>query len=175
MNEAKVVAIAAIGRNRELGKGNELLWRIPDDLKRFKELSVGHPIILGRKTFESIVGYLGKPLPERQNIVVTRDETYVNELRSRYGDEVTSALSVEEAVEKGKALDSEQISIGGGAQIYELALPYVTRLCLTIIDDTKEADSFFPEYEQDFTKVIHEERHKFEGLSYRFVDLERAG
>lgn len=69
---AWVSAVAAIGRNRELGKGNELLWRIPDDLKRFKQLTLGHPVVMGRKTFESIVAVLGKPLPGRTNIVVTR-------------------------------------------------------------------------------------------------------
>jgi dihydrofolate reductase len=173
MKGAKVVAIAAIGRNRELGRGNELLWRIPEDLHRFKELTTGHPIILGRKTFESIVGYLGKPLPGRQNIVVTRDPSAMRENVSPSWGNVEFVASVEEAIEKGKALDDNQISIGGGAQIYEAALPFTDILHLTIIDDRKEADSFFPAYEQDFTRVLSDEHREFEGLAYRWVDLSR--
>lgn len=177
MKGAKVVAIAAIGRNRELGRGNELLWRIPDDLHRFKELTAGHPIVLGRKTFESIVGYLGKPLPGRQNIVVTRDPSAMRENVSPSWGNVEFVASVEEAIEKGKALDSEQVSIGGGAQIYEAALPYTDILKLTLIDANPpaggEADSFFPAYEQDFTRVLSDEHREFEGLAYRWVDLSR--
>lgn len=177
MQSAKVVAIAAIGRHRELGRGNELLWRIPDDLRRFKELTIGHPIILGRKTFESIVGYIGTPLPGRQTIVVSRDPAHIIDLRSRYGDQVIGALSVEEAIEKGKALDSEQISIGGGAQIYDAALLHTDILHLTIIDADPpaggEADAFFPPYEHEFTKVLSEENREFQGLRYRWVDLSR--
>ncbi|TSC85545.1 MAG: dihydrofolate reductase [Parcubacteria group bacterium Gr01-1014_8] len=163
-----VSAIAAIGKNRELGKGNELLWRIPDDMKRFKKLSMGHPIILGRKTFGSIVRAIGKPLPGRTNIVVTRDAKWSY-------DEVIVAKSLEEALEKAKgAPGSEEIIIGGGAQIYKQALPYTTRLYLTLIDDEGEADSFFPEYEDEFTIKLNEERHEWNGLKYVWVDLERT-
>ncbi len=167
MQKPVIAAIAAIGKHRELGKGNELLWRIPDDLRRFRELSTGHPIILGRKTFESIVGYVGKPLPNRQNIVVTRDTSWQYE-------GVIMAQSVEDALERAKALDQEWITIGGGAQIYEAALPFTTKLCLTIIDDEKEADAFFPAYETEFTKTSFQEEREFEGLRYRWIDLERA-
>lgn len=170
MTKPVVAAIAAIGRNRELGHGNELLWHIPDDLKRFKALSEGHPIILGRKTFESIVAYLGHPLPNRTSIVVTRDAHYDI---SKYGEQVLMAQSVEEAVIKAKTMDSEWITIGGGAQIYKDALPFTTRLCLTLIDDTKEADTYFPEYEKEFTKKLSEESHEWNGLKYTYVDLER--
>lgn len=166
MNTPIVSAIAAIGKGRVLGKENKLLWHIPDDLKRFKELSVGHPMILGRKTFESIVGYIGRPLPNRQNIVVTRDPEW------KY-DTVITAQSVEDAIEKAKELDQQEIFIGGGAQIYELALPYTDKLHLTIIDDEKEGDSFFPPYEHDFTNVTFEQEREWNGLKYRWVDLER--
>ena len=162
-----VAAIAAIGKNRVLGKENKLLWHIPDDLKRFKALSAGHPIVLGRKTFESIVGYIGKPLPDRVNIVVTRDFGWQYE-------GVRTARSVEEAIEIGKSLDNEFISIGGGAQIYEAALPYTTRLCLTLIDAEAEGDSFFPPYESEFTEKVFEEAHEWNGLKYRWVDIERS-
>jgi dihydrofolate reductase len=164
-----IVAVVAIGRNRELGNQNELLWHIPDDLKRFKKLSRGHPIILGRKTFESIVQILGKPLPERTNIVVTRDENWNYE-------GVLTAPSIEAAIELSKKQPgAEEIHIGGGAQLYEQALPLIDKLYLTIIDATApDADAFFPEYEKEFTHKTFEEHREWNGLKYTWVDLERA-
>lgn len=171
MKKPLVYAVAAIGKGRVwnggLGKDNRLLWHIPDDFKRFKELTKGHPIIFGRKTFESVLGYnKGKPLLERTNIVVTRDASW------NYPDVVT-ATSIEDALEKAKAVDLDAVSIGGGAQIYEAAMPYTDKLYLTIIDDDKEADSFFPPYEHLFTKKVFEEAREWNGLQYRWVDLER--
>ena len=164
---SKICAVVAIGKNRELGYEGKLLWHIPDDLKRFKQLTLGHPIIMGRKTFESIVGYLGRPLPERTNIVVTRDAAWKHE-------GVIIASSLEEAIAKGRELDEQEVHIGGGAEIYKQALPLIDKLCLTIIDDTKEADTFFPPYDNQFTKKVFEEAHEWNGLKYRWVDLERA-
>lgn len=161
-----VAAVAAIGKNRVLGRENKLLWQIPDDLRRFKELTKGHPVIMGRKTFESIVSYLGGPLPKRFNIVVTRDKNW------KY-DGVIAAASVEDALAEAKKLN-KYIFIGGGAQIYEAALPFTDKLYLTIIDDEKEGDSFFPAYESEFTQVVHDEAHEWNGLKYRWVDLERS-
>jgi dihydrofolate reductase len=169
MKRPKICIVVAIGRNRELGYQDKLLWHIPDDLKRFKALTKGHPVIMGRKTFESIVSYLGKPLPERTNIVVTRSSTPlgVND------PSVITVHSVDEAIEKASALDREEVHIGGGAQIYEQTLPRVDKLYLTVIDDTKEADTFFPPYEKEFTKVVKEESREWQGVKYRWVDLER--
>lgn len=182
MSKTIVSAIVAIGKNRELGKGNELLWHIPDDLKRFKELTMGHPIILGRKTFESIVATIGKPLPGRTNIVVTRQPAY-RDLRSpdmekrqnvALPSDVLSAASIEEALEKAKdAPGGEELFIGGGAQIYEQVLSYTDKLYLTLIDDSKEADSFFPSYEEEFTKKVFEEDREWNGLKYKWVDVGR--
>lgn len=166
MNKPQVCIVVAIGRNRELGKEGKLLWHIPDDLKRFKALTLGHPVIMGRKTFESILAYLGKPLPGRTNIVVTRDADYAHE-------GVVVAHSLEEALEMAKGLDGEEIHIGGGAQLYEQALPHVDKLYLTLVDDAPEADAFFPPYEGQFTRVVHEEERDHGGLKYRWVDLER--
>lgn len=166
MKKPVVSAIAAIGKGRVLGKENKLLWHIPEDLKRFKEITRGHPVIMGRKTFESIVGYTGRPLPERTNIVVTRDENW-------HYEGVIAARSIEEAIEQGKRKDSEKIFIIGGAQIYAAALPFTDKLYLTLIDAEAEGDSFFPSYEHDFTKVVFEEAHESNGLRYRWVDLER--
>jgi dihydrofolate reductase len=142
------------------------LWHIPDDLKRFKTLTLGHPVIMGRKTFESIVSTLGKPLPGRTNIVVTRDANWSYE-------GAIVAHSLEEALTKAKEIDVEEIFIGGGSQIYEQAFPFVDRLYLTLIDDEKEGDTYFPSWEKEFTKVLKEEEHNYNGLHYRWVDLER--
>ena len=167
MKKPLVCAVVAIGKNRELGRGGKLLWHIPDDLKRFKQLTLGHPMILGRKTFESILGYLGKPLSGRTNIVITRDPAW------RY-EGVLVARSIDEAIEKAKALDSEEIHIGGGAEIYKQALSHIDKLYLTLIDDEKEADSFFPPYENEFKRMTFDESHEWNGLKYRWVDLERS-
>jgi len=156
-----VSMIAAIGEGRTLGKNNDLLWRIPDDLKRFRTLTTGHVVVMGRKTHESI----GKPLPNRTNIVVTRDPSW-------QADSIVVASSIEEAIAKAKEIDSEVFIIGGG-QIYEQALPLTDRLCLTLIDATKDADIYFPAYEDQFTKITFHEDREFEGLKYKWVDLER--
>lgn len=167
MQKPRVSIVVALGKNRELGKEGKLLWHIPEDLKRFRTLTLGHPVIMGRKTFESIVAIIGKPLPGRTNIVVTRDETWQYE----------GALvfhSLEEALAKAGELDQEEIHIGGGADLYAQALPFVDRLYLTLIDDTKDADTFFPAYETEFTKQVGEkETLEFEGLKYERVILER--
>src|SRR6476620_10633083 len=126
----KVAAVVAIGKNRELGWQDKLLWHIPNDLKRFRALTRGHPIIMGRKTFESILSYRGKPLPGRTNIVITRN----NDLRGRYS-EVLVTNSLEGALRLAKdSPGAEEIHIGGGAQIYEQALSYLDKLYLTCID-----------------------------------------
>ncbi len=166
---ARVSIIAALGKNRVIGHGNKLLWYIPDDLKRFKSLTLGHPVIIGRKTFESIVASLGKALPGRTNIVVTRDQHWKYE-----GVVVTHSL--EEALEKAREVDHEEIFIGGGAQIYEQALPFADRLYLTVIDADAPmggGDAFFPTYKHLFIKKLHEESHEHNGLHYRWVDLEK--
>ena len=168
MEQHTISMIAAIGKNRELGKGNELLWHIPDDLKRFRSITKGHPCIMGRKTFESILAIIKKPLPDRTNIVVTRDKKWSYE-------GVLAVDSIEDAIQLAKRkLGGEEVFIIGGAQIYELGLSYADKLYLTLIDDTKEADSFFPEYEKVFTKKVFEEAREFGGLKYTWVDLERS-
>ncbi len=163
-----IVVAMGTGRlhNHVIGRNNALLWHIPDDLKRFKQLTLGHPVIMGRKTFESIVSVLGKALPGRTNIVVTRDMDWKF-------DGVIAMHSLEEAVERAKEIDSEEIFIGGGTQLYTQALPLVDRLYLTLIDDDKEGDSYFPDYEREFTKIISEESGEWDGLRYRWVTLER--
>lgn len=168
MNKPIVAAVVAIGRNRELGKENKLLWKIPADVQRFRDLTKGHPLIMGRKTFESILGYRGSPLPDRTNIVITRDPNWGYE-------GIVAKHSLQEALEEAKkAPGSEEIHIGGGAELYKEALPLIDKLYLTLIDAEGEADTFFPPYEKEFTKVVSEESHEWEGIKYKYVDLVRA-
>lgn len=175
MQKPRISIVVAIGKNRELGKDNQLLWHIPEDMKRFKTLTLGHPVIMGRKTFESILSILGKPLPGRTNIVVTRDPSALQEKLAQFASDsfiVTSSL--EEALAKAREIDDEEIHIGGGAELYNQALPFADRLYLTLVDDTQDADTFFPEYESAFTKQVGEkEEHEQEGLKYTWVTLER--
>lgn len=180
MAKPKICAVVAIGRNRELGKAGKLLWRIPDDLKRFRKLTLGHPIIMGRKTFESIVGYLGKPLPERTNIVVTHQfDKLIAGNPQRFGlagpmSEVLPVSSIEKGIQKAKELDPKEIHIGGGAEIYKQSLPFIDKLYLTIIDAVDpEADAFFPPYESEFSHEVYREDREWKGIKYRWIDLER--
>lgn len=150
--------IAVIGKNRELGKDNKLLWDIPDDLKHFKKITSGHPVIMGRKTFESI----GSPLPDRQNIIITRDTNFKIE-------GCLIAHSIEEAFKLAGSNEREIFIIGGG-QIYKQALPYAEKLYLTIVEDEPKADIFFPDYSQ-FKNVVSEEKKEYNGIKYKFIEL----
>ncbi len=161
--------IASLGKNRELGKDNELLWPIPDDLKRFRSITTGHPVIMGRKTFESIFAMIGKPLPNRTNIVVTRDADW-----KAPSEEVIKANSMYDAVVRAKNIDPVEICIIGGAQIYEEGIKFANKLYLTLVDAEAEADTFFPPYEAEFTKKVFEEVRDWNGLKYTWVDLERS-
>jgi len=162
-----VVAIAE--KDRGIGHGSELLFRISDDLKRFKTLTTGHPIIMGRKTFESI----GRPLPGRENIVITRNPNW-----SAPG--VKTTPSIEQAIEiASSAPGNDQIFIIGGGEIYKEALEknLVDRLEITLIktEAAKPANVFFPEYASAFTKEIFKEDRIDEstGTSYSWITLEK--
>lgn len=164
MSRAKVSAIAAIGRNRELGTDNQLSWRISADLQRVKQLTTGHPLIMGRKTHESI----GRPLPNRTNIIVTRDTTYT-------AAGCTVAHSIDAALRIAHELDSEEIFVFGGAQIYAAAMPHIERLYLTLIDDTDPtADVFFPTFEKDFVEIERSEPREQDGLMYVWATYDRV-
>jgi dihydrofolate reductase len=161
----KVSVIVAIqSRDNAIGKRTgELLFRISDDLKRFKNLTMGHPIIMGRKTYESI----GRPLPGRTSIIVTRNPSF----------QATGCLvtrSIEEAIQKAGEIDTEAFVIGGG-EIYRQALPYADRLHITIVESNEAGDVFFPEWREQFKKEISREEQMDEktGLKYTWLDLER--
>ncbi len=158
------VIVAVQSHDNAIGKlSGELLFRISDDLKRFKELTMGHPIIMGRKTFESI----GKPLPGRTNIVVTRDAQFNTE-----GCIVVNSL--ENAIIKGGKLDKEIFIIGGG-EIYKQSLPLIDRLYITVVDSNIKGEIFFPQWRDVFNKEISSEE-KFDektGLKYAWLTLEK--
>ena len=132
-----VTIIAALASNRIIGRGNRMPWHISDDLKRFKALTLGHPVVMGRKTFESI----GKPLPGRQMIIVTRDTQFRAE-----GCYVVR--SVEEAIALARSRGETEVFVCGGAQIYAEALSNAKRFYVTLVEAQVEADAFFPEWEE---------------------------
>jgi len=149
--------IAAIGKNRELGFKNTLLWHLSDDLKRFKNLTRGHAVIMGRKTYETI----GKPLPERKNIVITRNPAYV-------APGCTVVASLDDAIKA--AGNDPEIFVMGGGEIYALALARADRMYLTFVDAAIEADTFFPEFSETEWKLASEEPHAVdEKHAYPFV------
>lgn len=156
--------IAAIGKNHEIGKKNDLLWRIPDDLRRFKRLTAGHAVIMGTRTYESI----GKPLPDRTNIVMSTDPTFKAEGCIVVG-------SVEEALRSARKIEKEEIFIIGGGMIYALFLPLCDRLYLTMVEGSDaDADVHFPPFEDDFEIVGSEGHVDSNGLKYRFTQWRRV-
>ncbi len=134
----KVIAVAAMDKNGVIGANNDLPWRLPDDLKSFKRLTVHRPIIMGRKTYESI----GRPLPKRTNIILTRDASYAAE-------GCLTALTVEQALEQAKNnfVEEKEIIIGGGGVIYSLFLPLLTHMVLTKVDAEIDGDTWFPTFD----------------------------
>ncbi len=154
--DQKVTIIAAIDENRVLGKDNQLIWHLPEDLKRFKRLTTGHAIIMGRKTFES----LPKALPNRHNIVVTRNQNY-----SKEG--ITVCHSLEEAIQSASK-DPQPFIIGGG-QIYEQAFEWASMIELTKIHAQFEGDVFFPKIEGKEWTIENEERMEDAHFDYSFI------
>lgn len=132
-----ITIIAAIGKNNELGNNNTLLWHLPDDLKHFKTLTAGFPIIMGRKTYESI----GVPLPNRTNIVVSKKENWFEE-------GILIVGTIKEAVKFAKKIN-ENIFIIGGGEIYKQTIHLADRLEITAVDTEIEADTFFPKIDKN--------------------------
>jgi dihydrofolate reductase len=162
--EPTLSIIAAIGKNREIGKRNDLLWRIPDDLKRFRRLTTGHAVVMGQRTYESI----GKPLPRRTNIVMTKDASFK-------ADGCVVVGSVEDALASARKVEQEEIFIIGGGMIYALFLPLCDRLYLTMVEGADaDADVFFPAFEDDFELIGSEGHVDPKGLKYRFTQWKRV-
>jgi dihydrofolate reductase len=138
--------ICIIAKNRAIGFQNKLLYDIPEDMKHFKEITSGHPVIMGERTFHSMND---RPLPNRVNIILTLDKKFT-------APNCLVAHSMEESIEIAKAQNQGEVFFIGGGQIYKQALPLADKLYLTIVDDEpKEADTFFPDY-SEFKKIISE-------------------
>jgi dihydrofolate reductase len=160
----KVSIIVAIDEKRGIGKNNDLLFKIAEDFQRMRTLTSGHPIIMGKRTFDSI----GRILPKRTNIIVTRNPEFQFE-------GAVIAHSLEEALSKAQGEEGEEeIFIFGGGQLFKEALEkdVVDRLYLTVVKGDYGADTFFPDYSK-FTKVIEKEEKEAEGYVYTFLTLEK--
>ena len=157
----RLAAIVAMASNRCIGKDNTLPWRLPADLKRFKQLTLGHTLILGRKTYESI----GRPLPGRTMVVLTRQRDYAPE-------GVRVAHSLEQALELARG---DEVFIAGGADLYQQTLERVRRLYLTRIERAYEGDTFFPEVDLSAWRLVAEEHHEATATEppFSFLTYER--
>lgn len=153
--------IAAVARNGVIGRNNQLPWQLPEDLKRFKALTMGHHIIMGRKTYES----LGRLLPGRTTVIVSRNTGYV----------VPGALiasSLEDAL--GGCVGDEQPFMIGGAELYQQALPLANRLYLTRIEHDFEGDAWFPEFDiREWRETTRQAGVSATGLEYTYIDYVR--
>lgn len=155
-----VSLICAIAQDRGIGYQNKLLVHLPPDLKHFKDITSGHLVIMGQTTYES----MGKPLPHRTNVVLTRDNNFKAE-------GCTVKHSIEEALEFAKQSGDQEVFFIGGASIYAQAIKYADKLYLTLIEATYPADTFFPEY-SEFTNLVSESaEQEYEGLKFKYIEL----
>lgn len=165
----KISLIAAMANDRAIGINNSLPWKLPADMQWFRKHTLGKPIIMGRKTFES---FGGRTLPDRTNIIITHDKNYTVDA------DVVITHSIEEALQAAKDSDAnrEEVMIIGGASFYEQMLERADRFYITKVDGEFEADAWFPEYEQlGWTEISHEDRDADEKNAYdcSFIILER--
>ena len=157
--------IAAVARNRAIGKDNQLLWHLPEDMKHFRETTRGKPVVMGRKTWESLPEKF-RPLPGRQNIVVSRDPAY-----KAHGADLAGSLEAALTLASG----AEEIFVIGGEQLYRAALPLADRLYLTEVELAPEADAFFPDLSRDgaWTEAEQSETFTSGGVSFQYVTYRR--
>ena len=161
--KTRISVIAALAKNRVIGIENRLPWRLPEDLAHFKALTLDHPILMGRKTFES----LGRPLPGRTNVVITRNPDFCRE-----GCVVAGSIAAAIALCK----DADEIFFIGGAELYAQAIPLADRLYLTEVDVEAEGDAWLPEYDRSAFYEVSRESHvgvKGDPLPFDFVVYER--
>jgi len=161
----KIAMIAAMTKNRTIGFENDMPWHLPDDLKFFKSVTTGKPVIMGRKTFESIGS---RPLPNRPNFVISRQADFT-------ADGVTVFNSVDTALKS--LCDCEEVIIMGGGQLYNMMLPKADRLYLTLIDAEIDGDTHFPDWSRMNWKEVSREHHEKDerhAFSFDFVTLEKV-
>lgn len=163
MGVPRITLIAAVARNGVIGRDNDLIWRLRGDLRRFRSLTLGKPLLMGRKTFASI----GKPLPGRRTIVLTRDRSFaVPEVAVAH--HWAGALAAAEG--------AEELMVAGGGEIYALALPHAERIHLTEVDLAPEGDTVFPAFDRSAYRETLREAHpagEQDDCGFSFVDLER--
>ena len=156
--------IAVVARNRAIGKDNALLWQLPEDLRHFREVTRGKPVIMGRKTWESLPEAF-RPLPGRRNIVVSRNADYV-----AAGAELATTLGAAVSL----CADADEACVIGGEQIYAQALPFADRLYLTEVDADAQGDAFFPEFARaDWIEASRQPKSAANGPPYSFAVYQR--
>lgn len=164
--------IVAVAQNNAIGRNNELLWHISEDLKYFKATTTGHPVIMGRKTYESI----GRPLPGRRNIVVTRGEMPVPEIKNPQTTSFEVSNNLEQVVTDAKSSENEFFVMGGG-QLYKQTFADADRLYITkIYADAEGADTFFPEVKEDEWEVLQQGERLTDAennIDFQFVVYQR--
>lgn len=162
-----LVLLAAFDRNRAIGKDNQLPWHLPDDLKRFKALTLGKPVLMGRRTAES----LGRALPKRRNLVLTRSG------RVPF-DGMVPVASLQEAVEAAAADGASELCVIGGGDVFALALPLARCMYLTLVEtEVEDADAFFPPFDPAEWRVVAHEPHAADrqhAFAFEFVDYIRS-
>jgi dihydrofolate reductase len=162
----KLTLVAAVARGGVIGRDGTIPWRIPEDARRFREVTIGQPVVMGRRTWESLPGRF-RPLPGRRNVVVTRNPDWHQESAERAG-------SLEEALRLVE--DADRVSVIGGAELYKEALPRVDELLLTEIDLDVEGDTFFPDWDRaEFDELSREEHVSEDGVPFAFVTYARRG
>ena len=157
--------VVAKAKNNIIGKNNELVWHLPEDLKRFKNLTTGHTIIMGRKTFES----LGRVLPNRKHIIFSKNPDF--KVKDENVEVVHSLLQIQELIE-----GNEEVFVIGGAMIYNFLMPYVKKMYVTQIDKEFEGDAFFPKIDENIWKETDREKgikDENNNLDYEFITYER--
>ncbi|MCP8937204.1 dihydrofolate reductase [Alsobacter sp. SYSU M60028] len=164
-----VALVVAVAENGVIGRDNGLIWRLKTDLRHFRALTLGRPVVMGRKTFDSI----GKPLPGRETIVLTRDAGFA-------APGVTVARSLDEALalgqKIGERLGADSVTVAGGAQVYAQAMPFADRLNVTLVHASPEGDALFPKVDPAVFSVVRREDHPAgpdDEHAFSFVDYER--
>jgi dihydrofolate reductase len=164
-----IILVVAVAENGVIGRDNQLLWRIRTDLRRFRDLTWGKPMIMGRKTFQSI----GKPLPGRETIVLTRDPDFSAEgIHVAHSWDEAAALGSR----LGEDMGADAVAVVGGAEIYDLAMPHVQKLYLTEVRAAPEGDAVFPSYDRSAFREARRTEHPKgpdDEHPFTFIDLER--
>lgn len=169
----KLIAVVASARNGCIGINGRMPWHLSEDLKRFKQLTMGKTVLMGRKTFESILDQLGKPLPGRPQIVLTRDASWHPGVIGK--ETITRAKDVADALEMARARGLDELWVIGGAEIYKQLLDQFNVIELTEVDATVEGDAHLPALDdRQWAREIVEDGLEENGLRYRFVRLTRV-